>query len=117
MIDVPQHEVLEIPELLHLSKGPQRHTVRRDRLGKGRFRMTPVAVVPVGLCQPVIGIHAQEIVDVGGETIVEIQPRIVRVFFDQHGVAVARLSEAIEFVFLCCFRSRFEDQADARAFE
>ena len=115
MIDVPEDHALEIPELLDLAKGPQRTIVRRSRLSKDWFRMTPVAVVPIRLCQPMIWIDTQEVGHVGCKSIVEIQPWIVGVFLDQHGVAVARLGKTIEFVFLCCFCSRPEDQANVRA--
>ena len=64
-----------------------------------------------------IRIHAQEISHIGGETIVEIQPRIVCMFLDQHRVAVAGLREPIDFVLFRGFGARLENQANARAFE
>src|SRR5687768_17058627 len=98
MIDIPQHKPLKIPKLLYLPKGPKQRTRRRQGLGKRRLGVSPVNVVPVGLCQPMIWIYPQQIIDVGGKAIVEIEPWVVRTLLYHHRVIVAGLGETIQFM-------------------
>src|SRR6476620_6591245 len=79
--------------------------------------MSTVDVVPVGLRQPVIWIHSQNVFDVGGKAIVEIETRIVWSLLNHHREAVAGLCKAIELVFFESLSAGFENQANVRPVE
>src|SRR6185369_15121197 len=108
---------VQITQLFCLPSRPQRSVCGWRWLREGGLGMTAIAVVPVSLGQPVVRIYSQDIGDVGSKPVVEIEPRIVRVFFDQHRIAVTRLGKAIQHVLFSSFSARFENQSDARAVE
>ena len=64
-----------------------------------------------------VRVDAHQVGEVGLEPIPEIELRAVRMLLDEHGVAVARLREAVEFVLGARGFAGFEHQPHLGAFE
>ena len=117
VVDVPVDEALEIAEIFDLQKGPLRHAGGRRGSVNGGPRLLVIHLVPVLAAQVVLRIDAQQIGDVGVEAVEDVELPRVDGLFDQVGVVVAHLGQAVGDVLGQRVVPGLEDEPQMRAFE
>ncbi|EEF24378.1 conserved hypothetical protein, partial [Ricinus communis] len=116
LVDPPVDELGHPLEVFRLAEGPQRHAVGRLGLLEGRPALAAIGdVAPVFAAFLVVGIHPQQVGNVGVEAAIEALALGGGVLLHQEGPVVLHLVEAVGYVLGLRFLAGLEHQADLGA--